>query len=39
MFDNIFLKLAKKYYIKGTAKKRGLTIVNNNTDERNKGCC
>merc|ERR1712032_958488 len=38
MFDNIFHKLAKKYYSKGSSKKRGLTIVNNNEDK-NNGCC
>ena len=39
MFENIFHKLAKKYYTKGSSKKRGLTIINNENENKNKGCC
>lgn len=37
LFDNIFKKLAKKFYKEGNTKKRGLTIVEKNKEK--EKCC
>lgn len=40
LFNNIFLKLAKRFYKEGSSKKRGITIVENNSEkEKEKNCC
>ena len=40
MFEDIFKRLAKRYYTEGQSKKRGLTIKDSDKDkDKEKGCC
>ena len=40
MFENIFKRLAKKYYTEVKSKKKGLTISDKNANNNNnKQCC